>query len=126
MRVVIAGSRGIHDWGEVEDAMRLSGFVPTVVISGTAGGVDRLGEDWARKRGIPVERMPADWSRHGKRAGPIRNAEMLAVADAVVVVWDGRSRGSMHMHQIAQASGKPTYLHIIRNHGIRPGPARPT
>lgn len=60
-------------------------------------GADALGEHWATAHGIPVERFPADWDKHGRAAGPIRNEAMAREGDALVVFWDGESRGSYSM-----------------------------
>ena len=65
-----------------------------VVLSGCAKGADRLGERWAEARGYRLEKFPADWSKHGKAAGMIRNSEMIKQADALVAFWNGRSRGT--------------------------------
>ena len=47
MKVIIAGSRGVEDYALVEEAVKQSGFDITEVVSGTARGVDLLGEHWA-------------------------------------------------------------------------------
>ena len=108
MRVIIAGSRGITDIRLLEQAMRQAGLDVTEVISGTARGVDQLGERWAEARGIPVARFPARWELHGRSAGYRRNQAMVqhAAADptggALVAVWDGASRGTMHTINLAR------------------------
>lgn len=51
--------------------------VPEVVIEGEAPGADSLGREWAESHGIEVLKFPADWTRHGRAAGPIRNRQML-------------------------------------------------
>lgn len=93
MRVIIAGSRSVTDPHEVNRAIIDSGFVITEVVSGGCYGPDTFGEQWAARQGIPVKRFPADWNKHGKAAGPLRNQEMVDYADAVIAVWDGQSRG---------------------------------
>jgi hypothetical protein len=67
------------------------------VVSGGAPGVDTLAERWAEQHDIPVTGFPAEWSRYGKKAGPIRNKEMAGYAEGLVAVWDGRSRGTKDM-----------------------------
>lgn len=109
-RVIIAGSRDITSLERVVQAMADSGFVPTVVLSGDARGVDRLGTAWATERGIPVEHYPADWDTHGKRAGFLRNEEMAGKADGLVAVWDGKSRGTKHMIDLARAQGLKVFV----------------
>jgi SLOG family YspA-like protein len=112
MRTIIAGCRTCTDMREVEIAMSLCGWVPSVVISGAAPGVDKLGERWAQRRHIPVERFPADWTL-GNRAGPIRNVEMAKNADALVAVWDGESTGTGHMIKTASRYKLQVYIHRI-------------
>lgn len=108
MHVIVAGSRGIQDRGIVEDALahfeREHGPV-TRIISGTARGVDKLGEAIARERKLGLIRMPADWKAHGKSAGFKRNQAMAEVADGLVAVWDGHSPGTRHMIRTAQDKG---------------------
>lgn len=72
------------------------------VISGTARGADQLGEQYAKEKGYKILSKPADWNKYGKRAGYLRNEEMAAGADALIAFWDGCSRGTMHMINIAQ------------------------
>ena len=116
MRVIIAGSRGITDIRLLDDAMRQAGLDVTEVVSGTARGVDQLGESWAEARGIPVTRFPARWERQGRSAGYRRNQTMVryAAADplggALVAVWDRASRGTMHTIQLAQEQGLQVFV----------------
>ncbi len=109
MRVIVAGSRGITDKAVVMQALRdaflWEGINPTCIVSGTARGVDRLGEEIARSAGLRIDSRPADWNRHGKRAGFLRNEEMADNADALVAVWDGSSPGTKHMIAAARARG---------------------
>ena len=70
----------------------------TEVVSGGARGVDRDGEQWATKRGIPVKRFPVsfeDWRKLGLKAGPLRNARMAAYADALAVFPGNNGTSSM-------------------------------
>ncbi|SRR6266404_2987666 len=105
MKVIVAGSRGIHDYEFVAQAIRCSGFDITEIVSGTAAGVDRLGERWARENNIPISRFPANWDTHGKAAGPIRNREMAEYANALVAVHNGVSHGTAHMIKTAKELG---------------------
>lgn len=97
MRVIIAGSRGICDYELVEEALHSSDLTPTEIVSGCAEGVDQLGEEWALQHEIPITRFPAEWAVFGKQAGPIRNAEMAKNSDALIALWDGKSRGTKNM-----------------------------
>lgn len=115
MRTIIAGSRTVTDYHHVEQAVRDCGWKPTVVISGTARGADQLGEAWARENAVPLERFPADWDHYGKRAGYVRNKQMAEHADALIVLWDGKSRGTAHMIETANHYGLDIYIHLVYN-----------
>ncbi len=101
MRTIIAGSRSITEYKHVLKAVAESGINITQVVSGTAKGVDLLGEKFAQEHGISVVRFPADWNKYGNRAGYLRNMEMAGNADALIAVYDGTSRGTQHMIDIA-------------------------
>ena len=104
MRVIIAGGRTFNDYEllyqKCNEALSLQTEVE--IVSGTAGGADRLGEKYAAEKGYPVKQFPADWEKFGKSAGYIRNEEMAKYADALICFWDGESRGSKHMIDIAK------------------------
>lgn len=120
MRVIIAGPRDVYAVELVFAAVAASGFAVSEVVSGCARGVDGLGEVWAVWHGVPVQRVPADWKRHGKAAGPLRNRLMAWYAHALVALWDGQSRGTGSMISQAKRRGLPTYVHRIE----RPTAAR--
>jgi len=104
MKTIIAGSRVINDYLIVREAIKESGFKITEVVSGGARGVDSLGERWAKENNTPVKRFPANWDKHGRGAGPIRNDEMANYAEALIAIWDGKSKGTEDM--IKRARGK--------------------
>jgi len=112
MKVIIAGSRTITDQKIVDHAVFNSGLRISEVVCGGARGVDKLGKRWARGY-TPVKMFLADWDTHGKAAGHIRNAQMASYADALILVWDGESRGSADMLQKAKALDLPVYEAII-------------
>lgn len=103
---------------DVETAVRECGWDVSVVISGCASGVDQLGEEWARARGIAIERFPADWKRLKQAAGPIRNTQMAEAAEALVAVWDGASPGTKDMVKKARAKGLKVHLHVFGSAGL--------
>jgi hypothetical protein len=110
MRVIIAGSRTITDASLIEKAVIASGFEVTELVWGGAAGVDTLAYGWAHERGIPDKSFPADWKRHGKAAGPSRNCEMAAYAEALIAIWDGKSPGTQHMFAEAKRRGLQVFM----------------
>ncbi len=113
MRTIIAGSRTAGCYDDLLKAIASIDWTPTEIISGAARGADRLGERWAQENGIPLRRMPADWDKHGKKAGYLRNAEMLQCADALIALWDGESKGTAHMIRIAREKGLRVFVQRI-------------
>ena len=117
-KVIVAGSRtasGAYIYSLLErklDAILKHKAVThdIVIVSGTARGADLLGEQYAKSRSFQVERYPADWDQFGKRAGYLRNEEMAQNADALVALWDGQSRGTKHMIDIAGRHSLPTRI----------------
>lgn len=116
MRTIIAGSRAITDFAIVKKAIESSGFSNeiSVVVSGGAIGVDRLGERWAKENGIPVTLYPADWKKEGKKAGYLRNITMSKNADACICIWDGNSKGTEHMMNQATLRGLDLYVFNVQ------------
>lgn len=116
MKVIIAGGRKITDAQHVEAAVAASQFCITEVVSGRAPGVDRLGEEWAAARGIPVQPFPVserEWTDDPHGAGHARNEKMACYADALVAVWDGESGGTRDMIRRARAHGLLVYVYRI-------------
>jgi hypothetical protein len=107
VRVIIAGGRDFADYPALCAAcdLALSRQPAVEVVSGTAKGADALGERYARERGHGLRQFPADWDTHGKAAGYRRNAEMAAYAEALIAFWDGKSRGTKHMIDLAHRAG---------------------
>ena len=111
MKIAIVGSR---EYPRPQDVTDYVARLPadTVIVSGGARGVDSWAERAARARGLAVEIFPANWTAYGKRAGYVRNAEIVKASDRVVAFWDGESRGTAHTMECAKHYGKP--LEVIR------------
>lgn len=108
MKTIIAGSRNVTDFSILSAAIlkaKREGLHVTEIVSGTARGVDQLGEQYARQMQLPLHRFPADWKKYDKRAGVIRNIEMAENAQALIAIWDGKSKGTKHMINIATSKG---------------------
>jgi len=107
MRVIIAGGRKFNDYNLLKEKCDhyLLNAKEIEIVSGTAYGADKLGELYAEERGYPIKRFPADWDKYGKGAGYIRNARMAEYADYLILFWDGMSRGSKNMYDIAKKKG---------------------
>ena len=118
MKTIIAGSRNINDYKLLQ---KVIAALPrwwhiTEVVSGTAHGVDRLGERWAYENGITVIKFPANWIKYGKSAGPRRNLEMgryVAPNGGLIALWDGTSSGTSNMIEVAHTVGIKIHLYKL-------------
>ena len=112
-RIIVAGSRSFDDYFTLRSILdgHLCGRGDVAIISGHARGVDLMGEAYAQRMGIPCEVYPADWRKYGKKAGMVRNAEMAAVADELVAIWDGQSRGTAAMIRMMKRRKKPVTVY---------------
>ena len=121
-RVVIAGSRDYTDYAQAKAyidycIVNIRKENKIIILSGGARGADTLGERYAQENGLAVERYPADWDRYGKSAGPRRNRQMAEACDYVICFWDGQSRGTKSMIDLAKERGKPVNVKKI---GVSP------
>lgn len=89
------------------------------IVSGGAYGTDHAGEIMARmmmlKEDVKLTVFNADWKKHGKSAGMIRNCEMADYADELLLVWDGKSAGSKNMKKEMMKRGKPVHELVIED-----------
>lgn len=118
LRVIIAGGRDFDDFPLLMDRCieilsertKDSNYEKIRIVSGTARGADKLGEQYANVAHYDISRFPADWDSLGKRAGYVRNVEMAKYASEdnggmLITFWDGKSRGTKHMINLAKRYG---------------------
>ena len=106
MKLLIVGSRSIG-------AFDLSPYVAEdvdMIISGGANGIDRLAEEYADTHRLSKLILRPAYARYGKAAPLKRNEEMVDMADRILVIWDGRSKGTAYTVKYAQKTGKPVPL----------------
>lgn len=119
MKILICGGRDLSrvdtfNWLErnlYDELACATGCVSALkiekVIHGGCRGADEGAGDWAKSEGIPVAVCKADWNKHGKAAGPIRNREMLRVHKPDYVVALPGGRGTADMIAAAEGAGVP-------------------
>jgi len=111
MKVIIAGGRNFSDYEKLKSFCdeTLSDNTDIEIVSGKASGADNLGEQYAKEKGYPVKEFPADW-KLGRGAGYIRNTQMANYSDALIVFWDGKSKGSKNMIETARNKSLKIYV----------------
>ena len=119
--IIIAGSRNFADYAKmrtealraIREAFNKINKSDVTIISGGARGADALGERFAKEFGLNCHIIKADWDKHGKKAGYLRNEQMAEFARAIdnaydevknmlIAFWDGVSPGTKHMIEIAK------------------------
>ena len=106
MKMLIAGSRSIKSFD-------LSPYVPKdvdTVISGGANGIDSLAEQYADLKHLSKYILRPRYDLHGRAAPLKRNEEMVDIADIVLVIWDGSSKGANYTINYAKKRKKPLIL----------------
>ena len=114
-RILVTGSRTWDDYDLVRTALAAAcyqNFPVTIVHGACPSGADAIASWWVQQIGrnlaITEERHPADWKKLGKRAGPVRNAEMVKLgADVCLAFIRDRSRGATHTANLAEKTGIP-------------------
>ena len=102
MKLLIAGSRSI-------EAFDLTAYIPPqteLIISGGAQGIDTLAERYADAHRLSKLILRPQYHLYGRMAPIKRNERMVEMADAVLVIWDGTSKGTEHTIAYAEKQGK--------------------
>ena len=105
IRLIIAGCRDFSDDRLFAATVKSLTIWPDEVVCGMAQGADEMGQRWAIANKIPVKEFPADWKTYGKSAGPRRNKAMAEYGTHLLAFWDGRSRGTGGMIDLARSHG---------------------
>lgn len=105
MKTIIAGSRSITDETLLRRVIPHLKWEITRVVTGCAKGADRLGQVWAYENGIKIDYFPAKWEKYGRGAGFKRNEVMAEHGEALLLLWDGSSKGSLDMLERAKEHG---------------------
>lgn len=118
MRVLVCGGRNFTDakyaHETISKAIGTIFMTPPTIIHGGASGADAIAGDYAKINGFPCEVFKADWKKHGRAAGPIRNKQMIVDGrpDCVVAFKGGRGTDNM----VKQAISAGIMVHFANGH----------
>ena len=106
MKLIVAGGRELVDYELVKKTITIvqNKIGKFELVCGEARGADNLGKRYALENGLIIHSFPADWDKYKKSAGYIRNKQMAEFADALVAFWDGVSKGTKHMIDLANTN----------------------
>ena len=102
MKLLIAGSRSIKEFD-------ISEYIPPttdMIICGGANGIDRIAEEYADKHRITKLVVRPRYDLYRKAAPLKRNETMIDICDSVIIIWDGTSKGTKNVIELAQKRGK--------------------
>lgn len=135
-KVIIAGGRDFNDYQLLKEKCLyyLQNKLPNVeIVSGTANGADKLGEQFGEEHNLNIERFPAKWKllegdfpisigtngygkKYNKLAGHNRNREMYEYADALIAFHDGKSTGTKNMIETSKKLRGGKFKVIVVNY----------
>ena len=116
-RLLVTGSRTWTDRTKIAEALNQQHRAwgrpaNAVLVVGDADGADSFAAELWTKAGLLVEQHPANWDLHGKRAGMLRNTEMIGSGvDACLAFSRNNSPGTRHCADAAAKAGIPTVVH---------------
>ncbi len=117
MKLAIIGSRSFENYALMKEQLlaliQKDGLSLTHIVSGGAKGADTLGAQFAKEHQLELVVFKPDWKRFGKRAGFIRNTEIIEHADMVVAFWDGISNGTKDALDKSNTLGKKSFIVYI-------------
>ena len=125
-RVIVAGGRNFDNYQLLQSCLDyifkdISPKVDIEIVSGHAEGADKLGEKYAKDHNLSLKVFPAEWEKYGKKAGSIRNSQMIDYAKEqipmVVAFWNGKSRGTMDTLSKAQLNGIESIVILFNSEG---------
>lgn len=103
VKVLVCGGRNFTDRALLEQALDEWLKVISKLIVGYdpvrkyPKGTDEMAYNWAIKRCIPYQCYPADWGKHGRSAGPIRNTQMRIEGKPDLVMAFEGGKGTKNM-----------------------------
>jgi hypothetical protein len=122
MKLAIVGSRSFANSNDSEIALAKSIindyceiWYPDTIVSGGAEGSDTMGKQFAFEHGIDYIEHPAEWNKHGKRAGMIRNQLIVDDCDQALVFWDYRSPGTRGTINLLWCANKEAIVYDYTN-----------
>lgn len=112
-RIAVIGSRGYRGRAIIPNILQSTfGYFrqfgkPVFISGGCKNSPDQWGQQWAVRNNIPCIIFPAEWQKHGKKAGLVRNKKIVDNADYLIAFWDGKSHGTKYTIDLALQRGLP-------------------
>ncbi len=111
MKLAIVGSRTFDDVRLFIESIPEKSEIE-MIISGGANGADLYAEKYAEIENIPLKIFKPQWDVYGKKAGMLRNSDIVNECDKLIAFWDGKSKGTLD--SITKAKTQDKLLKIVR------------
>lgn len=111
MKIAIIGSRKIKtinlekllcEWKNIDE-----------IISGGSKGIDTCARNYALAHNLKLTEFLPDYKRYGRKAPLIRNNQIIASADEVIAIWDGKSAGTKYVIEQCKKLNKKITIVIM-------------
>ena len=109
MKIAVVGSREIN-------VSSIEKYLPSEcseIVSGGARGVDSSAADFAKAAGIELTVFLPEYQKYGRAAPIVRNKQLVDYADAVIAIWNGKSKGTLSVIRYCEKIKKPCSVIII-------------
>ena len=119
LKIAVVGSRTFDNYQLVEEKLngirKINDFI---IITGGAIGVDKLAEHYAKENNVSKVIFSPDKNKHGKDANRKRNTQIVSAADIIVAFWDGVSKGTKAILELAKKSKKEVVIVHIKDNNV--------
>jgi hypothetical protein len=121
IRLAIVGSRTFNDYNVLKQVitklLEENNYKIKNIVSGGARGADTFAEQYAKENGIVSIVYKADWDTYGKKAGFLRNVDIINNCDVCLAFWDGESRGTKHDLELCEKYNKECWVYNFKTMG---------
>lgn len=115
-RLGIVGSRTFTSYSKfkklVGSYIEANG-IPSCIVSGGAKGADSLAERYAKENKIRMQIFLPEWNKYGKKAGLMRNTDIVNNSDVIIAIPTDSSVGTYDT--IRKANKKGVSVHVAMN-----------
>ncbi len=96
----------------------LGDYIPdgtTEIISGGAKGIDTCAKEYCTKNNININEIIPEYERYGRGVPIVRNRKIIAEADFVLILWDGKSKGTKFVIDECEKQNKKHKVYILES-----------
>jgi len=112
MNIGVVGSRSFNSYSYIQRILKSFFKNNDTLISGGAKGADSLAERFCDEHGYEKIIFYPNWKKYGRKAGFIRNEDIIKNSDFVIAFWDGKSKGTKNSINLAKSLNKNYKIYL--------------